>query len=614
MVVRIGTHIAGYRVESLLSRGGMGEVYLAEQDAPKRKVALKLLSPDLSEDAGFRERFVRESEAAASIDHPNVIPIYQAGQVDGMLFIAMRYVEGTDLRTLLAREAPLPPERAARICAQIADALEASHERGLVHRDVKPANILVGKTDHAYLSDFGLIRRQEVSTGITKTGQFMGTIDYVAPEQIKGEAVDGRVDVYSLGCVLYECLTGDAPFRRETEVATLYAHLENPPPRPSAKEPGISAELDRTVVKAMAKTPMERFGTADGLGAALRTTKGIEADRTTKRFPERRRRRRLAAALLAGLAVVVSLVVWQVKGSTSDTAPPATSTNAVRIDPDSNEVVKAVHDGTEGWSAVAAEGGLWVATQEGVVKRDELTGTVKEALDSNQAEYLLASGYGAIWVTTASGASADLVQINPATNETKSVDISPSESSGGGFLPVATGARAVWVVDTEGTLWKIDPITMKVVGAYEVALAGDSVAIAAGSVWVADILSNSVVRVDPKSGVILKTIELAGTPNWLAFAGGRIWVEDYDSATITPIDPGTNELGRPIAVARNPSWMSAGLGALWVPADRSVTRVDLITGRTQDISIGFLSSAVAVDARNGVVWAIRGYGRGLSPG
>src|SRR5262245_50032679 len=272
MASRIGTQIAGYRIESLLSRGGMGEVYLAEQDAPRRRVALKLLAPELSDDPGFRERFVRESEAAASIDHPNVIPIYQSGEADGALFMAMRYVEGTDLRTLLAKEGPLPPERAVRICAQVADALEAAHERGLVHRDVKPANILVGRSDHAYLSDFGLIRRQEVSTAITKTGQFMGTIDYVAPEQIKGQAVDGRADIYSLGCVLYECLTGEPPFRRETEVATLYAHLEDPPPAPSTKVPTCPTALDKAAVKAMATKPADRFATAQEFKGEVRTT------------------------------------------------------------------------------------------------------------------------------------------------------------------------------------------------------------------------------------------------------------------------------------------------------------------------------------------------------
>ena len=408
--------------------------------------------------------------------------------------------------------------------------------------------------------------------------------------------------------MLYECLTGEPPFRRDSEVATIYAHLEDAPPTPSAREPGISAELDRTVVKAMAKTPTDRFAIADELGTALRRTTDLEA-RKVQRFPERRRRRRLTAALLAGLVVVISFVVWQVNGSPPGTAPPATSINAARIDPDSNEVVKTAQDGNGGWSAVAAEGGLWVATRDGVVKRDELTGTMEQTLPSNEAPYLLASGYGAIWVTTA---SASLVRINPTTNDTKSVDTLPSESSGGGVLPVAAGARAVWVVDSEGTLWKIDPITMKVVHAYEVALVGASVATAAGSVWVADTLSDSVVRVDPDSGLILMTIEFAGTPDWLAFAGGRIWVEDYASGTITPIDPGTNELGRPIAVARNPSWMSAGLGALWVPADRAVTRVNLATGRTEDISIDFVASAVAIDARTGLVWAIRGWGRGVA--
>ncbi len=545
-----------------------------------------------------------------------MIPIYQSGESGGALFIAMRYVEGTDLRTLLAEQGPLEPERTVSICVQIADALEAAHERGLVHRDVKPANILIGRNDHAYLSDFGLIRRSEVSTGITRTGQFMGTIDYVAPEQIKGEMVDGRADVYSLGCVLYECLTGQPPFRRETEVATLYAHLEDQAAMPSAKVWTVPEALDGVVAKATAKSPGDRFETAEALAAALRTTTGTVVSHTAQRFPEGGARRRLAVALIAGLALVTALVVWRVTRSPSDTAtPPPTLASAVRIDPDSNKVVESADDGPRsGWSAVAAEGGLWVATREGVVKRGELTGTVERTLDSNEAEHLLSSGYGAIWVTTASGAAAKLIRINPATNETKSVDISPSASSGGGVMPVTTGDRAVWVVDSEGTLWKIDPITMKVVFAKEVAVDGVSVATAGGSVWVADDLSNSVVRVDPDSGEILKTIELAGTPDWLAFAGGRIWVEDYGSATITPIDPGTNELGRPIAVARNPSWMSAGLGALWVPADRAVTRVDLTTGRTRDISIDFLASAVAIDARNGIVWAIRGYGRGSTPG
>ena len=273
MADRIGTTIAGYRVESLLSRGGMGEVYLAEQDAPKRKVALKLLSPELSSDAGFRERFARESEAAASIDHPNVIPIHQSGQANGTLFIAMRYVEGTDLRTLLAEQGPLPPERAVHICAQIAEALQAAHERGLVHRDVKPANILIGRSDHAYLSDFGLIRRTEVSSGITKTGQFMGTLDYASPEQFEGTQLGPPTDVYSLGCVFYECLVGAPPFRREQDAAVMYAHLHDPPPSALAQRPELPQWVDQVIEKAMAKRPADRFATAGELATTLEGAK-----------------------------------------------------------------------------------------------------------------------------------------------------------------------------------------------------------------------------------------------------------------------------------------------------------------------------------------------------
>src|SRR5262245_50817891 len=300
MTIRIGTEIAGYRIESIIARGGMGEVYLATQTFPERNVALKLLPHDLGSDPAFRERFIRESNAAASLEHPNIVPVYGAGESDGELWIAMRFVDGQDLRGLLAQEAPLAPERAALICAQIADALEEAHEHGLVHRDVKPGNILVAKGDRAYLSDFGLIRPIELETSLTKTGQLMGTVDYVAPEQIRGEAVDGRADVYSLGCVLYECLTGVPPFLRETEVATLYAHLEDPPPRPSEAKPDLSRTLDDVVTTAMAKDPDARFATPAALANAVSSEARVVGER--RRSP----RRRLLVS--AGAVVVIALV------------------------------------------------------------------------------------------------------------------------------------------------------------------------------------------------------------------------------------------------------------------------------------------------------------------
>ncbi|MEP6812760.1 MAG: serine/threonine-protein kinase, partial [Actinomycetota bacterium] len=224
---RIGAELLGYRIESVLGRGGMSVVYLAEDLRLRRRVALKFLARRLAEDGAFRDRFLQESQLAASLDHPNVVPIYAAGETEDELYIAMRYVEGRDLKELL-REGPLTKDRAVRICAQVADALDFAHSRQLVHRDVKPSNVLLDATEHAYLADFGLTKRTDDARAL-EPGLF-GTIDYVAPEQIRGEDIDGRADVYALGCLLYECMSGTAPFRRGSDAATLYAHLEEEPP------------------------------------------------------------------------------------------------------------------------------------------------------------------------------------------------------------------------------------------------------------------------------------------------------------------------------------------------------------------------------------------------
>jgi hypothetical protein len=266
-----GTEIAGYTVLRSLGRGGMGIVYLAEQTALARQVALKIIAPELAGDLGFRERFERESRIAASLDHPNVIPVYEAGEHDGVLFIAMRYVPGTDLRHLLRVEGPLAPARAARLIAQIGSALDAAHRQGLVHRDVKPGNILVAggpDGEHSYLSDFGLTKHVTSHGGLTATGQWVGTLDYVAPEQVQGSPVDARADVYSLGCVLFETLTGRVPFEREADMAKLFAHVSHPPPRPSDMASGLPAALDEVVLRALAKQPPDRYQSAGDLGRA----------------------------------------------------------------------------------------------------------------------------------------------------------------------------------------------------------------------------------------------------------------------------------------------------------------------------------------------------------
>jgi serine/threonine-protein kinase len=267
---RIGTVFAGYRVESLLGRGGMSVVYLAEHVRLGRKVALKVLASPLAGDEHYRERFIRESQRAADLDHPNVIPIYDAGEIeggdaDGLLYIAMRYVDGSDLRALLKREGQLSVGRTIFMLEQVAAALDAAHDKALIHRDVKPSNVLVAEpSEHVYLTDFG-VAKQTTAPDLTRTGMFIGTVEYAAPEQIEGLALDGRTDVYALGCVLYECLAGRPPFDREAEVAVMHAHLATPPPKLTDVRPDLPKELDRVIARAMAKSRDDRFESASDL-------------------------------------------------------------------------------------------------------------------------------------------------------------------------------------------------------------------------------------------------------------------------------------------------------------------------------------------------------------
>ena len=264
---RVGTEVAGYRIESQLGVGGMSVVYLATDLRLGRRVALKLLAAGLAEDDAFRDRFLRESRLAAAIDHPNIVPLYEAGTADDLLFIAMRYVEGRDLRERLQR-GRLSAADAVGILAQVASALDAAHARGLVHRDVKPSNVLLDRgarpdgSDHAYLADFGLTRRVLEEAGSGEDADLLGTIDYVAPEQIAGGDIDGRADEYSLGCLLYECVVGQPPFPRDSDLAVVFAHLEAEAPAPSAQQPELPAALDAVIARALAKEPESATGPA----------------------------------------------------------------------------------------------------------------------------------------------------------------------------------------------------------------------------------------------------------------------------------------------------------------------------------------------------------------
>jgi predicted Ser/Thr protein kinase len=245
----------------------MGVVYRATQLRLGRSVALKLVTPAFARDPSFRERFRREWMIAASIDHPNVIPVYEAGEDEGALFIAMRWVEGTNLRELIDAGV-LEPRRAVHLVSQVASALDAAHARDLIHRDVKPANVLVTGQDHVYLTDFGLTKHASSISGLTRTGRWVGTVDYTAPEQIEGASVCRQTDVYSLGCLLFEALTGRPPHKRENELATLWAHVYKPPPSVREIDPELPAGFDDVLQRALAKDPADRYQSAGDLGRA----------------------------------------------------------------------------------------------------------------------------------------------------------------------------------------------------------------------------------------------------------------------------------------------------------------------------------------------------------
>jgi serine/threonine protein kinase len=267
---------AGHRIEAVVGRGGMGVLYRAEEESSRRTVALKLIAPELAADEAFRRRFEREARLAAALDHPHIVPVYRAGEFEGRLFLTMRLVEGTDLEALIATHGRLHPRYAAAIVAQLAAALDAAHSNDLIHRDVKPGNVLLedrGGRPHAFLTDFGLSKLTSSTSGLTKTGRWVGTVDYAAPEQVRAEQTDGRTDVYALACVLFESLSGQVPFPRTSEVAKIAAHLTEAPPSITEVVPGWRDDpsgegLDELLGRALAKDPRERHQSAGQLAEA----------------------------------------------------------------------------------------------------------------------------------------------------------------------------------------------------------------------------------------------------------------------------------------------------------------------------------------------------------
>jgi YVTN family beta-propeller protein len=562
----IGTQLGSYRIEVLLGRGGMGVVYRAEDLRLGRKVALKLLASHLTEDARFRSRFLAESRLAASIDHAGIVPIYEAGESEGHLYIAMRYVEGTDLGSLLQREGAMEPQRAIDLVAQLGHALDAAHARGLVHRDVKPSNVLIaveGADEHVYLADFGLTRHIATAGAVTASDKLVGTVDYLAPERIAGESADGRADLYSLGCVLFEALTGEVPFPRDSEVATIYAHLEEEPPRPSERRPGVPVALDAVIARAMAKEPERRWQSgAELVAAAQAALSPAQAPARAARTRRRPRRPVVAAtaAVLAALTLVAVLLVGRSGGGGGELAIADTDAVAV-IDPAHHALLADIPVGSSPSQVTA--------------------------------------GADALWVVNTSGDSVS--RIDPRTrtvNQTIPVGSGPSA--------VAVGAGGVWVVNTlDGTLSWISPVTNQVVKKVDAGNSPSGVCVAAGAVWVASTYDSSIVRFDPVSARTT-TIALDDQPTQLACGGSWVWAASRSSGIVTKLSTaGRGAVVRRIAVGRSPSGLAWGHGALWVANtdDGTVSRIDGRTGvPTALIALGIHSAPASVAVDGSAVW------------
>lgn len=539
--VRAGTTIAGFRVESLLGEGAMGTVYLADETASGRRVALKLLAPELATDERFRARFLRETELAASLDDPHVVPTLASGEEDETLYLAMAYVDGADLRKLLRSEGRFEPERAIALISQVASALDAAHAAGLVHRDVKPANILVERTDGdetAYICDFGLARHVTSVSSLTSDRGFVGTIDYVPPEQVEGGTVDGRADVYSLGCVLFECLTGERPFDRESELSVLFAHLNDPPPQATDRRPELPAAFDALFETALAKSPDNRYSTCGELARAARAALSGRA-----LAPRKRHRLRVAAAaalVLAGAVVAVVLA--------TEAAPQAHRGSAprLRLTPNALNLVDA--------------------------RTRRVTGHVQLAdpkdFSSPIGDVVLAGK--SAWALL--GSEQQLVRVDLRTRRKAQVVHLP-------FTPgqrLAVGGGYVWVPEDFGPhLFGVDDRSGKVVHRFEVA--GDGIAgiaYGAGSLWLAR--GSAISRVDPRSGRVLR--DFAAPARWLVFADGALWAADAGSGRVTKIDPAENKI---VAHQNLHPWitdLAVGGGLVWV----SVTPANAVFELSED--------------------------------
>ena len=586
--IAVGSTVAGYRIEEQIARGGMGVVYRATHLGLERPVALKVIARELAGSEGFRERFLRESRLAARLDHPAVVPVYDSREVDGELIVAMRLVPGGDLRRLIDREGPLPPARAVALLAQIGEALDAAHAAGIVHRDVKPHNVLVDG-DRAYLSDFGLAKALDGSGAQASGASVVGTAEYMSPEQWRGGAVGPAADVYSLGCVLYEALTGIPPFaRRERDT-----------------EPEIPAGLEEVIERAVAKDPDDRYPSAGALIAAARERESGELEATRvlsapagerptavlpaagRGFgigPLRGRRLGLAAAAAALAAALVLLVLaLSGGGGLEASAPVAVGRPPLRL--------------------AASAGAIWVTSErDGTLTRlDPESGQpVGDPILLEPGIAGVAVGEGSVWVTDPP--RGELLRIDPASGT-----VTQRIAVGGRPGAVAFGGYRVWTADLDGA--GITAVNARGGRVFKRGIeprdAPLRLATGGGGLWVAIAETNRVRRVDEGTTAVSAPIIVGANPAGLTVAGGKLWVANSGSATVTTVDLQTRTVvGAPIEVGAQPGGVDAGPHVVWVAsaAEDAVYRLDLESGQRIDPAVGVGPDPGAVAVGATAVW------------
>jgi YVTN family beta-propeller protein len=612
--IAAGTVFAGYRIEAEIGRGGMGVVYRARHLALDRECALKLISPALSNDQRFRERFQRESRLAASLEHANVVPVDHAGDAEGILYLAMRLVDGSDLRRMVEAEGPLDLARTARVLGGVAAGLDAAHARGLIHRDVKPANVLIearAGDERVFLTDFGVSRTTGEGGTVTSSGELLGSPDYMAPEQITGDPVDHRADIYALGCLLHFTITGEPPFPRDNDMAKLFAHGNAPRPRPSQVLSNVPAALDRVVAQAMAVSPERRYQNAGQLAADLeRVVRGAEPlaaalpaapdpvpDRAVTRplrRPSRPRRRWAigAAGLALGLAAVAAALVLILRDTGGSTEAPGNPLP---------RAVDTVEVGRGPSRLAVAPLRLWVASSgaSALYAIDLLNDQhARPPLPTGGRPISVATGFHSVWALN-DGSNA-LLRLDPLHPPIEvRVGVRPTD--------VAIDQHGVWVANrADGTVSRIDPDTNAVDSTVEVGAAPTSVATGAGAVWVMNRGDATVSRLDPESATVVgEPIPVERGSNQLAVGLGYVWSSDPSRDSVTRIAPGSMQsVGDPIEVGERPTAVTTGVGYVWVTngGDSSVTRIDPRTAEVTGPPIHVGGNPVDVTVGKGAVW------------